>query len=314
MSRQNDPAGPLKIFFSYSRRNENMRERLEASLGVFKLQGLISNWSDQQILPGEDWNAEIEAELRSADLILLLLSADFVNSRYCNLEMSIALERHNAGQARVIPILLSPVVGFELLPVSSLQVLPTKAKPVTDWRRHDDAFADIARGIQSAIGSHRINPTFQFIEPTTGMRPPEPGAEAGARGGMQAQVRDGEDEALPFDYFFLNHTSYIPENDAEWQRQIRARTGVDADHYRIRVVLDSYYEGALRRVERVVYILAEEYPEPVQVRTDAADKFMLKEAANGEYVLMAEVYLKNRKEPIPLQRYITLWKNGPRLQ
>jgi hypothetical protein len=118
-------------------------------------------------------------------------------------------------------------------------------------------------------------------------------------------------DQLPIDYIYLNHTSFLRE---EMQEEFRKRTGVQSPHYDVRVVVDSYYRDALNDVERVEYILHEAYPEPIQIRTRKQDKFMLKEVANGEYVLLAKVSLKGRKSPLVLQRYITLWKDGPRLK
>ncbi len=108
---------------------------------------------------------------------------------------------------------------------------------------------------------------------------------------------------LPFDYYFLNHTSFLR---ADKQEEFRRLTGVPLNHYDIRVIVDSYYRGALDRIDRVEYILHSAYPNP-------EDKFLLKELANGEYVLMAKVFLKDREEPVLLQRYITLWESGSHL-
>lgn len=115
---------------------------------------------------------------------------------------------------------------------------------------------------------------------------------------------------LPPDYLYLNHTSFLRE---ECQERFRSLTGVKAPHYDIRVVLDSYYRGALRRVERVEYVLHSAYPQPIQVRTNRSDRFLLKELANGEYVLLAKAYITGRPDPMVLQRYISLWPEGPRL-
>ena len=116
--------------------------------------------------------------------------------------------------------------------------------------------------------------------------------------------------SLPGDYYFINHTSFLrPEKQEEFQ----SRTGVKWPHYDIRVIVDSYYEGALERIDRVEYILNETYPNPIQVRTRKEDKFLLKELANGEYVLLAKAYMKENRQPIILQRYITLWKEGPKI-
>ena len=150
------------------------------------------------------------------------------------------------------------------------------------------------------------------IEPAQGLRPPS----AETEGDRSQLVKDvpsvpqGAQEVLPFDYYFLNHTSFLRR---EMQEEFRRRTGVPLDHYDIRVIVDSYYRRALERIEHVEYVLHSSYPQPIQIRRNPEDKFLLKELANGEYVLMAKVYLKDRKEPALLQRYITLWDSGPNL-
>jgi hypothetical protein len=84
--------------------------------------------------------------LESADIILLLISADFINSRYCySVEGRCALERHKAGEARVIPILLRPV-DWQITPLAKLQALPRDARAVTSWLNPDEAFLAIAQG------------------------------------------------------------------------------------------------------------------------------------------------------------------------
>ncbi|MCC6322734.1 MAG: hypothetical protein IT438_15000 [Phycisphaerales bacterium] len=118
------------------------------------------------------------------------------------------------------------------------------------------------------------------------------------------------DAPLPSDYLYLVHTSFLrPQMQAEFQR----RTGVLLPHYDIRVKLDSYYRGGLDRVSYVEYVLHTSFPDPIQRRYGAADNFELKEVANGEFVLAANVYLKDLKHPLVLQRYITLWPAGPRI-
>jgi hypothetical protein len=150
------------------------------------------------------------------------------------------------------------------------------------------------------------------IEPAQGLRPPSGETEEDASRLVKdiPSVPQTAQEALPFDYYFLNHTSFLRR---ERQEEFRERTGVPLNHYDIRVIVDSYYRGALERIERVEYILHSSYPQPIQTRRNPEDKFLLKELANGEYVLMAKVHLKDRKEPVLLQRYITLWDSGPRL-
>jgi hypothetical protein len=99
-----------RIFFSYSHKDEALRDRLDAHLSLMKHQGLIEGWHDRRITAGNDFAGNISDELERADIILLLVSADFIGSSYCmDIEMARALERHRAGEARVIPVILCPL-------------------------------------------------------------------------------------------------------------------------------------------------------------------------------------------------------------
>jgi tetratricopeptide (TPR) repeat protein len=117
---------------------------------MLKNNGVITNWHDRSISAGTEWEQEINEHLNSADIILLLISADFLASRYCySVEMKRAMERHEAGEATVIPIILREVV-WKGAPFGKLQALPTDSKPVTRWSNRDRAFANVARGIKEA--------------------------------------------------------------------------------------------------------------------------------------------------------------------
>jgi hypothetical protein len=144
------------------------------------------------------------------------------------------------------------------------------------------------------------------VKPTERVRPPSSLTEMSSPE-VELDPIDPK-KKLPADYLYLNHTSFIRE---ERQAEFQKRTGVPLPHYDIRVVLDSYYRGALDRVERVEYILHKAYPDPIQIKLNRDQKFLLKELANGEYVLQAKVFLIGEKKPMILQRYISLWKEGP---
>src|SRR6266516_1936823 len=102
--------GPaITVFISYAHEDEALLQQLHTHLSSLTRQGLIATWYDRQLVAGTDWAGEIDAHLEQASIILLLVSADFIASRYCyEVEMKRALERHKAGQARVIPIALRP--------------------------------------------------------------------------------------------------------------------------------------------------------------------------------------------------------------
>lgn len=146
-----EQARPIEIFYSYAHEDEKLRSRLERQLSLLKRQGQIIEWNDRKIIAGKEWASEINTYLNEADIILLLISPDFLASDYCySIEMKRAMERHEAGDACVIPIILRPV-DLKDTPFSKLQALPTNGKPVTRWSDRDEAFLDIGRGIQKTI-------------------------------------------------------------------------------------------------------------------------------------------------------------------
>jgi hypothetical protein len=146
--KQQTKARGVKIFYSYSHQDEELRDTLERHLSVLKRQGLIESWHDRMITPGDEWAGEIDHNLDQADIILLLVSADFIASDYCwDIELKRALDRHEAGDARVIPVILRPVDWLGA-PFGKLQALPRNAQPITTWENTDLAFSDVARGIR----------------------------------------------------------------------------------------------------------------------------------------------------------------------
>ena len=105
-----DSSTPVEVFYSYAHEDEALCNELEKHLSLLQRQRLITAWHDRHILPGTDWAQAIDEHLERASVILLLISADFLASDYCyGIEMQRALERHQANEARVIPILLRPV-------------------------------------------------------------------------------------------------------------------------------------------------------------------------------------------------------------
>ncbi|MCA9120431.1 MAG: toll/interleukin-1 receptor domain-containing protein [Planctomycetales bacterium] len=143
------------LFYSYSHCDECLRDELERHLSSLKREGLISHWHDRRIEGGEEWKTKIDDGLESAHLILLLVSSDFLASDYCyNIEMKRALERHHAGHARVIPIILRSC-DWSAAPFHSIQALPKDGMAVTSWSNQDEAFTDIAKSIRTIVGTSR---------------------------------------------------------------------------------------------------------------------------------------------------------------
>ncbi len=147
---------PIPLFSIYAPKDASLHEQLEKHLISLKRQGLITLWSVDKPLAGADRNVEIERNLNTAQIILLLLSADFLASGHCHDVMMRALQKHKEDNVCVIPILLRPV-DWEDSPVSALQALPPNGKPVTSWRNRDDAYLLITKEIRKIIGA-QLNP------------------------------------------------------------------------------------------------------------------------------------------------------------
>lgn len=154
------PPQTVKIFCSYAHRDEPLREALDPHLALLRRHGVATFWSDHQIYAGTDWAAQIDHNLRTANVVLLLLSANFFNSNYCfDIELKQAAARHLRREAVVIPIVLQPCdwngVSVECeggrLDLGSVQALPVGARPVTKWRNRQEAFANIAEGVSRVV-------------------------------------------------------------------------------------------------------------------------------------------------------------------
>jgi hypothetical protein len=144
---------PIKIFYSYSHKDEWLRQELGKHLAALRQERLIEDWHDRRILAGENWEQAIADQLERADLVLLLISSDFIDSRYCyGIEMAKAIERSQAGSAQVIPIIVRACY-WKPTPIGKLKVqaIPRDAKPVTSWSNIDEAFLSVVEAIFDVI-------------------------------------------------------------------------------------------------------------------------------------------------------------------
>lgn len=140
---------PVRLFYSYSHEDERYRKRLEVHLAALRRQGLIEEWHDRMITAGREWKNDIDDHLEAADIILLLVSSDFLASDYAyNTEFKRALARNKLREARVVPIILRPTLWQET-PIRELQVLPPDGRPV--YGRGDRAWMDVAMGLRRVI-------------------------------------------------------------------------------------------------------------------------------------------------------------------
>lgn len=141
----------ITIFISYSHEDESYKDKLEKHLSILKRNSIVETWHDRKIIPGEEWDKKIKDELETAQIILLLVSVDFLSSNYCyDIEIKRAVERHDKGEAVLIPIMLRKCDWNETS-FSKIQALPKNAKPVKNFEDEDEAFYSIVEGIKSSI-------------------------------------------------------------------------------------------------------------------------------------------------------------------
>jgi tetratricopeptide (TPR) repeat protein len=143
----------VRIFISYAHQDDYLRERLRVHLSQLERDGLVKAWDDREIPAGEQWADEIDERLESADIILLLVSADFIHSNFCyGKEMRRAIERHEEKKDRavLIPVILRKC-DWKTAPFSRFQALPSGVKPISEWKTEDDYFEAVTEGLRKRI-------------------------------------------------------------------------------------------------------------------------------------------------------------------
>jgi hypothetical protein len=140
-----------KLFISYSHKDESYREALEEHLSMLKRKNTISVWHDRKILAGEEWKDQIDDNLEAADIIIFLISSSFLASNYCfDVEVKKAMEKHAAGTARIISVIVRPCDWHEC-EFSRFQAVPKGALPISKWTNEDSAWLDAVTGLKRHI-------------------------------------------------------------------------------------------------------------------------------------------------------------------
>ncbi|USD55741.1 toll/interleukin-1 receptor domain-containing protein [Vibrio sp. SCSIO 43155] len=160
------------LFFSYCHVDEELRNELEVHLAMLKRQGLITTWHDRRIVVGSEIDQDISQNLEDSDVILLLVSAHFLASNYCyEKEMVRALEKHELGEAKVIPVILHPC-DWHHAPFGKLLATPTDGKPVSMFANQQEAFTIIAKQIRVAIEELPSSPIPKSVTSFISPQPP----------------------------------------------------------------------------------------------------------------------------------------------
>src|SRR6266699_3952853 len=190
---------PVKIFFCYAHEDEPLLNKLKAHLRPLQRQGLVDVWYDRDISAGTDWEQQIKEQLNTAQIILLLVSPDFMDSDYCySIEMQRAIERYERGEAHVIPIILRPVYWQDVL--GKLQALPTDAIPVmsSGWQYQDEAFFNVTEGIRTV--AVKVMSSLIPSSQTLPIEPLKPEPTETPATVLQQQMRKPEPLVTPEDF------------------------------------------------------------------------------------------------------------------
>lgn len=160
----NDIAAPkVSIFVSYAHEDEEMKKELDKYLKVLKRSGKVESWNDRELIAGQEWDAAIMLELNKANIILLLISVDFNASDFIwDKELASAMKRHEEGSAYVVPVVLRKC-EWRNLPYAKLQALPRNATPVTEYANRDEAFTEIAIGIEKLVDFIRAKQSAENV-------------------------------------------------------------------------------------------------------------------------------------------------------
>lgn len=138
-------------FISYSHKDEALKDHLLAHLAPLRREGSIDAWHDRKVAAGDRFDRAISSALESADVILLLVSSDFINSDYCyDVELRRAMERHEHGDAVVVPVILR-ACAWQGTPFGRLRATPRDGKAITSWTNQDEAFHDVAQAVRDVL-------------------------------------------------------------------------------------------------------------------------------------------------------------------
>ena len=154
----------MKLFISYSHKDEKYKDQLETQLSILRRNKIVTSWHDRKIIAGQEWKDEIDNNLENSEIILLLVSPDFLDSDYCyENEMVRAIERHNNKETVVIPIILRPCDWHET-PFSKLQALPKDAKAISLWGNVDEAWLDVVTALKKSIELTNKKRTKEIVQ------------------------------------------------------------------------------------------------------------------------------------------------------
>lgn len=164
LARRRKPHTPVRVFYSYTQTDRELLMELDEQLSVLKREAPIQTFWDGDLEPGVEWHPEIKDELKNADVVLFLVSPQFLASRYCQqVELPAALDLHDCGLTVAIPIVLRPCAWQETA-LGRLQAIPRGGKPIIEWTELGEAWAEAAREVSSIVNRIRQGSLTETVE------------------------------------------------------------------------------------------------------------------------------------------------------
>jgi hypothetical protein len=225
------------VFFSYSHADEALRDQLEKQLAMLKRQGVIETWHDRRIGAGQEIHSRIDEHINTDDIILLLVSSDFLASDYCyDVEMQRAMERHEQKEAVVIPVILR-ACDWHSAPFGKLKAVPLDGKPITQWTDIDDAMLQVAKAVREAAARFDATPPTPVARATQPFQQPVSRVTSAPRSsnlGLKKDFTQREKDQFKLDTFeyiarfFENSLSELGERNRGYEGVFRR---VDATRF-----------------------------------------------------------------------------------
>lgn len=146
---------PVRLFYSYSHKDHSFKAEMEKALALLRQKGLLSDWSDERILPGHSISDATKTAIRESNIVAFLVSPDFIASNACREEWELAGEQASAVR---VPIILSDCAWKDMDGMADLKALPEDGKPIRSFADSAEAWQQVYRGLKILV--EQIRRTF----------------------------------------------------------------------------------------------------------------------------------------------------------
>ena len=143
---------PVRLVYSYCHKDKDKMLCMKTALAPLRDQGVLQEWLDEDIPPGEPISASVKKKLREADIVVFMLSSRFIASPACMAEWNFVKDLVAGGPTLVrVPVLLAPCAWKHVLGDEDIKVLPTGARSVSEHDVADLAWHDVYVGIEALV-------------------------------------------------------------------------------------------------------------------------------------------------------------------